>query len=280
MNKKLIYLISAVVMLVVAISIGFIFTSTSSNITPQTSQDPALESDDANAVIEPLKPAGDLILQAPADDTMVKPPRAVGIADENKNNEKKFTSIEILDELTFSSKKRKEEGKKVKVQEDKRAIKLKYSEKNKEVKKDSVEKDQTQVSTDDNGVQETATGVKDKEDTRKILVTKSGLEPKAGTSTITYTELRLDGDQVKFLIEGDHKIKAQSFILEKPDRVVFDIEGEWRIMLPKVTSNRMVKEMRLGKTKTHTRIVFDLNVEPRKPQVKQLNPKQVQLIFR
>ena len=51
-------------------------------------------------------------------------------------------------------------------------------------------------------------------------------------------------------------------------------------MLPKVTSNRMVKEMRLGKTKTHTRIVFDLNVEPRKPQVKQLNPKQVQLIFR
>ena len=92
---------------------------------------------------------------------------------------------------------------------------------------------------------------------KNSLKTHTILAPKKNANTIIYTELLMDGNQVGLVLEGDKPIKPKTFRLQNPDRVVVDIEGSWIIKLPRLISNRMVKEIRSNMQKDKTRIVFD-----------------------
>lgn len=112
------------------------------------------------------------------------------------------------------------------------------------------------------------------------LVTKSALVARESDNIITNTVLSMDGNQVQFRLLGDAPLRATSFILDNPDRIVFDLSGVWKIKLPRLISNRMVRDFRLGQTDTKTRIVFDMKVKPINTEVLQLSDSEVLLIFK
>jgi len=257
MNKKVIYTISAGAMLVVAISVGFIFSQpvppTITAISQNTS--PSLEKNTQNSTAQALQPIEDLIAQS----AQGKPIPNKDALEKNK----KVTWSNSLENLTFSA-----EG--TNTANDTANIAKQ--------KTNAVEKT---PATKESMSQEKTTLEKAKQAKKKnVLITKSNLQPKTGVATITNTELSMDGDQVKFLVKGNQKVEAKSFILKKPNRIVFDIKGTWAIAIPRLISNRMVKDIRLGATDTHTRLVFDLKVKPNKTQVKKINQNETQLIFR
>ena len=145
-----------------------------------------------------------------------------------------------------------------------------------------MEKEQNQKASTEATEASTKKEITQKDVTQKknVLITKSNLESKEGLSTIISAELIMDGDQVKLIIEGDKKLATKSLVLEKPNRVVFDLEGTWAMSIPRVISNRMVKDIRLGKTDTHTRLVFDLKVKPNSAKITQLGPNKAQITFK
>lgn len=112
------------------------------------------------------------------------------------------------------------------------------------------------------------------------LKTHTILAPKKNANTIIYTELLMDGNQVGLVLEGDKPIKPKTFRLQNPDRVVVDIEGSWIIKLPRLISNRMVKEIRSNMQKDKTRIVFDLKTPVTSSLLYRIHSRKYQLVFK
>ena len=81
----------------------------------------------------------------------------------------------------------------------------------------------------------------------KVLVTRGKLPSEDGTSVITNATLRMDGDVVTLRLEANSPISGKTFILSGPDRVVLDLSGDWKLASPRVPSNRMLRELRVGK---------------------------------
>lgn len=112
------------------------------------------------------------------------------------------------------------------------------------------------------------------------LKTRTVLEPKKNVNTIIYAELMMDGNQVGLVFEGDKPIKPKTFRLNDPERVVVDIEGYWTLKLPKLISNRMVKDIRSSAQKDKTRIVFDLKVPVSSSLLYRIHSRKYQLVFK
>lgn len=112
------------------------------------------------------------------------------------------------------------------------------------------------------------------------LKTRSVLSPKKNFNTIVYAELMMDGNQVGLVFEGDKPIKPKTFRLNNPERVVVDIEGYWLLKLPKLISNRMVKDIRSNAQKDKTRIVFDLKVPVSSSLLYRIHSRKYQLVFK
>lgn len=112
------------------------------------------------------------------------------------------------------------------------------------------------------------------------LVTKSSLSAKAGVATVLASTLTMDGDAVTLRLEGSQAIKAKTFMLKGPDRVVLDMAGKWTVEAPRVPSNRMLGALRVGNQAEATRLVFDMKVAPGKVAVSQISPNVVELTIR
>ncbi len=112
------------------------------------------------------------------------------------------------------------------------------------------------------------------------LKTHTILAPKKNANTIIYAELLMDGNQVGLVLEGDKPIKPKTFRLQNPDRVVVDIEGSWIIKLPRLISNRMVKEIRSNMQQDKTRIVFDLKIPVSSSLLYRIHSRKYQLVFK
>lgn len=112
------------------------------------------------------------------------------------------------------------------------------------------------------------------------LKTRVILEPNKKINTIVYAELMMDGNQVGLVFEGNKPIKPKTFRLQNPDRVVVDIEGFWKLKLPQLISNRMVKEVRFNAQKDKTRIVFDLKIPATSTLLYRIHSRKYQLVFK
>lgn len=114
----------------------------------------------------------------------------------------------------------------------------------------------------------------------KVLVTRGKLPSEDGTSVITNATLRMDGDVVTLRLEANSPISGKTFILSGPDRVVLDLSGDWKLASPRVPSNRMLRELRVGKRSDGIRLVFDMRVKPVKASVKQVSADILELSIR
>lgn len=112
------------------------------------------------------------------------------------------------------------------------------------------------------------------------LKTRVILAPDKKINTIVYAELMMDGNQVGLVFEGNKPIKPKTFRLQNPDRVVVDIEGFWKLKLPQLISNRMVKDVRFNAQKDKTRIVFDLKIPATSTLLYRIHSRKYQLVFK
>ena len=69
-------------------------------------------------------------------------------------------------------------------------------------------------------------------------------------------------------------------MLPSPDRVVLDIAGDWKLAVPRVPSNRMLRELRLGARGDGIRLVADMRVKPNKATLKQAGSRVLELRIR
>lgn len=112
------------------------------------------------------------------------------------------------------------------------------------------------------------------------LVTKSSLPAKAGVRVVESATLTMDGDVVTLNLRGVAPMRGKSFMLTGPDRVVLDIDGDWKVEAPRVPSNRMVRSLRVGTQDKATRLVFDMRVTPLKVKVTNPTPDSLELTIR
>ena len=89
---------------------------------------------------------------------------------------------------------------------------------------------------------------------------KSNTVAKAITNFVVFA--RDKGATIR--LGANNKIKYNSMTLEKPDRVVVDLDGDWQFpsTLP-IPKNEMVNAIRVGKLGDKTRVVIDLKAKPR-----------------
>lgn len=86
-------------------------------------------------------------------------------------------------------------------------------------------------------------------------------ETKTATRFIVYA--RDKGATVR--IGGNGKVDYTSMTLEDPNRVVVDLNGEWKFPPnPGIPKNDLVSAVRVGKNGDKTRVVIDLKGKPRK----------------
>lgn len=125
-----------------------------------------------------------------------------------------------------------------------------------------------------------ASGTSDKALKPGTLVTRSSLPAKAGARIVTAAVLTMDGDVVTLNLQGSDAIQGKAFMLTEPDRVVLDIEGDWKVEVPRVPSNRMVKALRTGSQGKATRLVFDMKVKPVRVNVAKSGASSLELTIR
>lgn len=112
------------------------------------------------------------------------------------------------------------------------------------------------------------------------IVTRGTLPAQSGKQVVTSSTLTMDGDVVTLRLEANSPIKGKSFILASPDRVVLDLSGSWKLAAPRVPSNRMLRELRVGAREDGIRLVFDMRVKPSSATVKQISSKVLELRIR
>lgn len=259
MKKNMIYLATGAVFLIFALCIAYVFTEPT---TTATNQETALQEQDASLL------SADKEVSAPSADSLVfnaqtntaaittPPPAAEENKEENiaapQNTDTPKPSANSIEE------KQEETLPQPAVLEDKQE-----NDTPKQEAKPVVLQDKLPVPF-----------VEDS------LKTRSVLEPKKNANTIIYAELMMDGNQVGLVFEGDKPIKPKTFRLNNPDRVVVDIEGYWILKLPRLISNRMVKDIRSNAQKDKTRIVFDLKVPVSSSLLYRIHSRKYQLVFK
>lgn len=112
------------------------------------------------------------------------------------------------------------------------------------------------------------------------IVTRGTLPAQSGKQVVTSSTLTMDGDVVTLRLEANSPIKGKSFMLTSPDRVVLDLSGDWKLAAPRVTSNRMLRELRVGAREDGVRLVFDMRVKPNGATLKQVSSRVLELRIR
>lgn len=260
MKKNMIYLASGAVFLILALCIAYVFTEPAAN---KPIQETALQEQDAS-----LLTADNTPLDAPSADSLVfnaqnntaditTPPPA---PEENKA----YTAVQPLSPENHKPQANAVEEKTEEAMPQPAALEdKKESPAPKQETKPVVLQDKLPVPF-----------VEDSLKTRSIL------EPKKNANTIIYAELMMDGNQVGLVFEGDKPIKPKTFRLNEPDRVVVDIKGYWILKLPRLISNRMVKDIRFNAQRDKTRIVFDLKVPVSSSLLYRIHSRKYQLVFK
>lgn len=316
MKKNMVLIMSGFVTLLFVICIGYVFTSP----TPKTEITQInLEEQDATALNDtnslplsknpPLDSTNSLVFNANSNTTEITTPP---LPKEEKEIPPTYTAqTEKTESLqSFIEQKKQEKQKELEQQKEQEAV-IENSFQQQELipleKEDITINNTTQIeentlnqetltNKDIEQKQETTITPKkenneEKEDTilqdklpvpfvKDSLKTQVILAPKKNANTIIYAQLLMDGNQVGLVIEGDKPIKPKTFRLQNPNRVVVDIEGSWIIKLPRLISNRMVKEIRSNTQQDKTRIVFDLKTPVSSSLLYRIHNRKYQLVFK
>lgn len=75
---------------------------------------------------------------------------------------------------------------------------------------------------------------------------------------ITSARFAMRGSLIKLVLQGNAALVGHASVLREPDRVVLDLAGKWKIELPRVPSNRLIRAVRMGYHEDMTRLVFDM----------------------
>ena len=125
-----------------------------------------------------------------------------------------------------------------------------------------------------------ATPEKEKAKSAPLVLTADAPDQLFGKQkAITKSQLILTKDVV-FRIGAESPVKAKTILLPDPDRYVVDLQGDWGIELPKVPKNLLLKEIRVGRREGATRLVFELLRKPGSAEVKQIDPKTLEVRIR
>lgn len=296
MKKNMVLIMSGFVTLLFVICIGYVFTSpTPKTEIPQID----LQEQDASSLSEsnsltsdqtpPLDSTNSLVFNANANNTdITTPPIPLEKAEEN------FPPV-ISSTQSNSSSTTPQTEKKYEIAEN--TIPLENTSQPQDLfpldKEEVIIQENPYEKTEDNTKTNINQNIEEKQEKKTIiqdklpvpfvedsLKTHTILAPKKNANTIIYAELLMDGNQVGLVIEGDKPIKPKTFRLQNPDRVVVDIEGSWIIKLPRLISNRMVKEIRSNMQQDKTRIVFDLKIPVTSSLLYRIHNRKYQLVFK
>ncbi len=296
MKKNMVLIMSGFVTLLFVICIGYVFTSpTPKTEIPQID----LQEQDASSLSEsnsltsdqtpPLDSTNSLVFNANANNTdITTPPIPL------EKTEEKFPPVMSSTQSSSSSTTPQTE-KKYEIAEN--AIPLENTSQPQDLfpldKEEVIIQENPYEKTEDNTKTNINQNIEEKQEKKTIiqdklpvpfvedsLKTHTILAPKKNANTIIYAELLMDGNQVGLVIEGDKPIKPKTFRLQNPDRVVVDIEGSWIIKLPRLISNRMVKEIRSNMQQDKTRIVFDLKIPVTSSLLYRIHSRKYQLVFK
>ena len=75
---------------------------------------------------------------------------------------------------------------------------------------------------------------------------------------VTSAKFVMQGSLIKLVLRGNASMVGHYSVLKEPDRVVLDLAGNWKIEVPRVPSNRLIKAVRVGHHDDMTRLVFDM----------------------
>ncbi len=88
------------------------------------------------------------------------------------------------------------------------------------------------------------------------------------------------GKDIVFRVQGSGPMKADTLLLNGPDRFVVDVQGNWGIGIPKVPAGLWLKGIRQGRAKDTTRIVFDLGRKPKAATARNIDAKTIEVTIR
>ncbi len=66
------------------------------------------------------------------------------------------------------------------------------------------------------------------------------------------------GSLIKLVLQANAALVGHCSELREPDRVILDLAGKWKLELPHVPSNRLIRAVRVGYHEDKTRLVFDM----------------------
>ena len=75
---------------------------------------------------------------------------------------------------------------------------------------------------------------------------------------VTSAKFVMQGSLIKLVLRGNASMVGHYSVLKNPNRVVLDLAGSWKIEVPRVPSNRLIKAVRVGHHDDKTRLVFDM----------------------
>ncbi len=101
--------------------------------------------------------------------------------------------------------------------------------------------------------------VKAKEEAKPAPKPKS---VKVGAKEIRKITVSTIGDGVTVRIDSLQTPAYKAMRLKSPERIVLDLNGDWKVVAPGVPKNEFVSNVRIGQQKDGTRIVIDLFKSP------------------
>ena len=103
-----------------------------------------------------------------------------------------------------------------------------------------------------------AAGTQARENAQEKSSSEDGRSGQPYERVVTSAKFSMQGSQIKLTLQGNAPMVGHYFTLEKPDRVVLDLAGNWEIDVPRVPSNRLIEAVRVGQHDDKTRVVFDM----------------------
>lgn len=101
-----------------------------------------------------------------------------------------------------------------------------------------------------------------------------------GAKNITHVTVYATQEGATLRLSGNKPLVYKSMVLQKPDRFVLDVEGQWNMELPSVPQNKIVKAVRVGRQADSTRIVVDLHRAPAAYRLVKTSPQKLDVRLR
>ena len=68
-------------------------------------------------------------------------------------------------------------------------------------------------------------------------------------------------------LQGDSPLRYKNSNMHNPERILLDLDGNWKVVAPGVPKNPLVTNVRIGKYPNRTRIVVDLKEKPKNSRI-------------